>query len=100
MKSKNRDVSSIIKGRGNSDQEHRFFLCGQARFRRGDYLPGERQFQDQGYTDLLNPVAVGDRVTVAGSAEDADYITAISPRRNYIIRRASNLSKESHILCR
>lgn len=45
-----------------------------------------------------NPVAVGDRVTVSESADDADYITAIAPRRNYIIRRASNLSKESHIL--
>ncbi len=45
-----------------------------------------------------NPVAVGDIVTVAKSADDADYITAISPRKNYIIRRASNLSKESHIL--
>ena len=45
-----------------------------------------------------NPVAVGDRVTVMKSADDADYITDIHPRRNYIIRRASNLSKESHIL--
>lgn len=45
-----------------------------------------------------NPVAVGDRVTVTQGADDADYITAIEPRRNYIIRRASNLSKESHIL--
>ena len=45
-----------------------------------------------------NPVAVGDHVTVTKTADDADYITAISPRRNYIIRRASNLSKESHIL--
>lgn len=45
-----------------------------------------------------NPVAVGDIVTVTKSADDADYITAIEPRRNYIIRRASNLSKESHIL--
>ena len=45
-----------------------------------------------------NPVAVGDIVTVAQAADDADYITDISPRRNYIIRRASNLSKESHIL--
>lgn len=46
-----------------------------------------------------NPVAVGDRVslTLAPGAELA-YITAIDPRRNYIIRRASNLSKESHIL--
>lgn len=45
-----------------------------------------------------NPVAVGDVVTVSKAADDADYITAIDPRRNYIIRRASNLSKESHIL--
>lgn len=45
-----------------------------------------------------NPVAVGDIVTVVPSAEDAWYITSVSPRRNYIIRRASNLSKESHIL--
>jgi len=45
-----------------------------------------------------NPVAVGDRVQVSKAADDADYITAIEPRRNYIIRRASNLSKESHIL--
>lgn len=45
-----------------------------------------------------NPVAVGDRVRVAKAADDADYIVAVEPRRNYIIRRASNLSKESHIL--
>ncbi len=45
-----------------------------------------------------NPVAVGDRVVVAHAAHDADYITKVLPRRNYIIRRASNLSKESHIL--
>lgn len=45
-----------------------------------------------------NPVAVGDRVSIQKASDDADYITAISPRRNYIIRRASNLSKESHIL--
>lgn len=45
-----------------------------------------------------NPVAVGDIVRISKAADDADYITAIEPRRNYIIRRASNLSKESHIL--
>ncbi|MDE7412277.1 MAG: ribosome small subunit-dependent GTPase A [Muribaculaceae bacterium] len=45
-----------------------------------------------------NPVATGDRVIVSKAADDADYITEILPRRNYIIRRASNLSKESHIL--
>lgn len=44
-----------------------------------------------------NPVSVGDRVTIV-PASDEWYITAVEPRRNYIIRRASNLSKESHIL--
>lgn len=45
-----------------------------------------------------NPVAVGDHVEIVASADDADFITGVLPRRNYIIRRASNLSKESHIL--
>ena len=46
-----------------------------------------------------NPVAVGDRVEVGTPADDGTaFITAIVPRRNYIIRRASNLSKESHII--
>lgn len=45
-----------------------------------------------------NPVAVGDFVTLSPAADDAWYITAIDTRRNYIIRKASNLSKESHIL--
>ena len=45
-----------------------------------------------------NPVSVGDRVTVAENTDGTGFITAITPRRNYIIRRASNLSKESHII--
>lgn len=46
-----------------------------------------------------NPVAVGDRVEVSpGPDGQASWITRIVPRRNYIIRRASNLSKESHII--
>lgn len=40
-----------------------------------------------------NPLAVGDWVEVEG-----EQIVAIDERRNYIIRKASNLSKESHIL--
>ena len=40
-----------------------------------------------------NPVAVGDRVVI-----DASFITAIEDRRNYIIRKSSNLSKQSHII--
>lgn len=46
-----------------------------------------------------NPVAVGDNVTVSDPGPDGTaYITAITPRANYIIRRASNLSKEAHII--
>lgn len=46
-----------------------------------------------------NPVAVGDRVVLSAlSADGSAFITAIEPRRNYIIRRASNLSKEAHII--
>ena len=45
-----------------------------------------------------NPVAVGDGVTVVPSAADAAFIVEIDERRNYIIRKASNLSKQSHIL--
>lgn len=46
-----------------------------------------------------NPVAVGDKVTLTmAPGSDVAYISAIDTRENYIIRRASNLSKESHIL--
>ena len=42
-----------------------------------------------------NPVAVGDNVTI----DEADsVITTLEPRRNYIIRKATNLSKESQII--
>ena len=41
-----------------------------------------------------NPVAVGDRVTI----NDEGWITEIADRRNYIIRKSINLSKQSHIL--
>ena len=45
-----------------------------------------------------NPVAVGDFVQVQTLADGTNWITDIEERRNYIIRRATNLSKESHIL--
>ena len=45
-----------------------------------------------------NPVAVGDRVVITEGPDGAAYITDIHPRKNYIIRRASNLSKEAHII--
>ena len=45
-----------------------------------------------------NPVAVGDRVLLVPNAEGTALITEIEERRNYIIRRSSNLSKQSHII--
>lgn len=46
-----------------------------------------------------NPVAVGDHVEIRlGATPGEAFITRVLPRANYIIRRASNLSKESHIL--
>lgn len=45
-----------------------------------------------------NPVVVGDRVRCEAD-DNGDYVIAdICPRSNYVIRRASNLSKESHII--
>ena len=46
-----------------------------------------------------NPVVVGDWVHFTPDPQqEVTYIESIEPRRNYIIRRATNLSKESHIL--
>lgn len=45
-----------------------------------------------------NPIAVGDRVEIITNNEDTAFICEIENRKNYIIRRASNLSKQSHII--
>ena len=45
-----------------------------------------------------NPIAVGDRVSLEPNAEGTAFITDIDDRRNYIVRRASNLSKQSHVI--
>ena len=54
-------------------------------------------------SSATNPVAVGDVVTF--EAEDAEVtqenpavITSIKPRKNYIIRKSTNLSRQSHII--
>lgn len=44
-----------------------------------------------------NPVVVGDEVDIVPEGDDF-VIENIHPRRNYVIRRASNLSRESHII--
>ena len=45
-----------------------------------------------------NPVAVGDTVSILPNNDGSAFITAIDERKNYIIRRSSNLSKEAHII--
>lgn len=45
-----------------------------------------------------NPLAVGDRVVIEQLKDGTNWITDIFDRRNYIIRRSTNLSKRSHIL--
>ncbi len=45
-----------------------------------------------------NPVAVGDNVEIALNSGGTAFITHIEERRNYIIRKSQNLSKQSHIL--
>ncbi len=45
-----------------------------------------------------NPVAVGDRVIIDSVDADVAVITDILPRSNYIIRKASNLSRQSSII--
>lgn len=45
-----------------------------------------------------NPVAVGDRVEIIRNQEGTAFISNICDRRNYIIRKSSNLSKQSHII--
>ncbi len=45
-----------------------------------------------------SPVVIGDMVLCEREEQGSYVICSVEPRRNYIIRRASNLSKESHII--
>lgn len=45
-----------------------------------------------------NPVAVGDHVEIELNSQNTASITAIGDRKNYIIRKSQNLSKQSHII--
>jgi ribosome biogenesis GTPase len=45
-----------------------------------------------------NPVVIGDIVEIEENAEGTALISSIKERRNYMIRRSSNLSKQSHII--
>ena len=45
-----------------------------------------------------NPVAVGDYVEIEEMPDGTNWIVAVQPRKNYIIRKSTNLSKEAHVL--
>lgn len=49
-------------------------------------------------TRLTNPLAVGDYVEFSLEKDDVAWITKIEPRKNYLIRKSVNLSKEAHII--
>ena len=49
-------------------------------------------------TRLTNPLAVGDKVEFSLEQDDVAWITRIEPRKNYLIRKSVNLSKEAHII--
>lgn len=57
------------------------------------------QFRIRGLnTKNTNPLAVGDRVDVLREANGDNTISKLHERRNYIIRRSTNLSKQTHII--
>jgi ribosome biogenesis GTPase len=45
-----------------------------------------------------NPIAVGDKVIFSAISKKEGVITEVVPRKNYIIRRSTNLSRQAHIL--
>ena len=55
------------------------------------------QFRIKGIK-TTNPVVVGDRVEFIIESDGCGYIVAIAPRKNYIDRKSTNLSKISHII--
>ena len=58
-------------------------------------LRGKLRLKESGIT---NPVAVGDRVEYMPEREGTGIIVNVLPRKNYIIRKSTNLSRQSHIL--
>lgn len=80
----------VIKNTGNlylvrTDEGKDVFCTAKGHFR----LKGIRS---------TSPVVVGDRVKIEVLGEDSAYITEIDDRKNYIVRKASKLSRHSHIL--
>ena len=49
-------------------------------------------------SSITNPVAVGDEVEFERDGDAPAVITEVLPRRNYVIRRSTNLSRQAHII--
>jgi ribosome biogenesis GTPase / thiamine phosphate phosphatase len=59
-------------------------------------IPGKFRLE---ISNATNPVAVGDKVRIEMEPNaDTGLITTLHPRRNYIIRKATNLSRQTHII--
>ena len=58
-------------------------------------LKGKIRLDDRKTT---NPIAVGDIVDIQRDLDGSNQITHIHPRKNYIIRKSINLSKQAHII--
>lgn len=58
-------------------------------------IKGNLRLQDIRST---NPLAVGDQVEFTKNADGIGMISAVHDRRNYIVRKSSNLSRQAHIL--
>lgn len=80
----------VIKNTGSSylvkAEDGRYFNC---------HIKGN--FRIKGIKST-NPVAVGDKVEFEERVNEDCLISAILPRKNYIVRRPSNLSKQIHII--
>lgn len=72
----------------------------EVRLDNGDFINARLQgkFRIKGIR-TTNPITVGDQVVVMNPEdEEQAVITELIPRKNYLIRKATNLSKESHII--
>jgi ribosome biogenesis GTPase len=82
-------TGTVIKSTGSNYQvlaEGKVYDCG---------LKGRIRLEGRKTT---NPVAVGDLVDLAFEDNDKPMIENIHPRKNYIIRKSINLSKQAQIL--
>lgn len=80
----------VIKSNGNlyvvRDENDSIFTCR---------IKGKMRLDDIKST---NPIAVGDYVMFEAQDNDESVIEEVLERRNYVVRKASNLSKQTHIL--